>query len=194
MMRPLRVVAVVMVVGLVAGLGVGCAGTKRVARIQADEDRIEWARNEPDFVVIRKSCRTLDVYRYGERVRSYPAVFGQAGARGRKLYEGDMRTPTGLYAIIGERPHERWEHFFLLDYPNAADARRYQVAMAYGEIPARGRGAAGIGGAVGIHGTDKPWLNREGVDWTWGCISLDNGHVRELASLVGVGTPVLIVE
>ena len=55
---------------------------------------------EPDFIVIRKSCRTLDVYRYGERIRSYPAVFGQGGKE-RKLYEGDYRTPTGLYEIIG---------------------------------------------------------------------------------------------
>ena len=41
-------------------------------------------------------------------------------------------------------------------------------------------------------GTDKPWLNRQGVDWTWGCISIDNDNVRDLASLVYIGTPVLI--
>lgn len=190
-----RVAAVGIMVGLAMALAGGCAGKKKRAvpqRIVADEDRLEWARNEPTFVVIRKSCRTLDVYRYGDRIRSYPAVFGQAGTRGRKLYEGDLRTPTGLYAIIGDRWHERWDHFFLLDYPNAADARRYEVAMAYDEIPVRGGSRVGIGGAVGIHGTDKPWLNRQGVDWTWGCISIDNDHVRDLASLVYVGTPVLI--
>ena len=46
-------------------------------------------------------------------------------------------------------------------------------------------------GALGIRGTDKPWPNRQNVDWTWGCISIDNDSVRELASLVYVGTPVL---
>ena len=189
-------VARVGVVGMmmVTALTVGCAAKKRAVvpvQVVADEDRLDWAVNEPDFIVIRKSCRTLDVYRYGQRIRSYPAVFGEGGKE-RKLYEGDHRTPTGLYEIIGQHYHDRWEHFFLLDYPNAEDARRYQVAMASGEIPARGGAHAGIGGAVGIHGTDKPWLNRSGVDWTWGCISVDNDAIRELEMLVHVGTPVLI--
>jgi murein L,D-transpeptidase YafK len=192
-MRVARVGVVGMMVAVTA-LHIGCAAKKRAvvpARIVADEDRLDWAANEPDFIVIRKSCRTLDVYRYGERIRSYPAVFGQGGKE-RKLYEGDYRTPTGLYEIIGQHYHDRWEYFFLLDYPNAEDARRYQVAMSSGDIPVRGGAHAGIGGAVGIHGTDKPWLNRTGVDWTWGCISVDNDAIRELESLVHVGTPVLI--
>ncbi len=195
MVRGIRVAATwLAVVGLVGVLGAGCAGTKR-QRILADEDRLDWARNEPSFVVIRKSCKTLDVYRYGERVRSYPAVFGQAGAKGgRKLFEGDMRTPTGLYAIIADRWHDRWEHFFLLDYPNAADAQRYRVAMSQGQIPVRGAQPVGIGSAIGIHGSDKPWLNRQGIDWTWGCISIDSAAARELKSYAGAGTPVLILE
>ena len=56
----------------------------------------------------------------------------------------------------------------------------------------RGDRYAGVGGAVGIHGTDKPGLNNRGIDWTWGCISLENDAIEELASLVPVGTPVLI--
>jgi murein L,D-transpeptidase YafK len=195
MWRAVRVAATwLAVVGLIGVLGAGCASNKR-QRILADEDRLDWARNEPSFVVIRKSCKTLDVYRYGQRVSSYPAVFGQAGAKGgRKMFEGDMRTPTGLYSIIGDRWHDRWEHFFLLDYPNAADAQRYRVALAQGQIPVRGAQPIGIGSAIGIHGSDKPWLNRQGVDWTWGCISIDSAAARELTSYAGAGTPVLILE
>ena len=109
-----------------------------------------------------------------------------------KLYAGDHRTPNGLYMIIGERPHERWGWFFLLDYPNARDAEHYRTALAEGMVPGNGNGHAGVGGAVGIHGTDKPWLNRQRVDWTWGCISLDNDAIEEFSRLVWVGTPVLI--
>ena len=47
-------------------------------------------------------------------------------------------------------------------------------------------------GAVGIHGSDKPGLNARGVDWTWGCISLQNADIDDLARLVPVGTLVLI--
>ena len=35
-------------------------------------------------------------------------------------------------------------------------------------------------------------LNRRGVDWTWGCVSLANADVERLARLVPVGTLVLI--
>ena len=157
----------------------------------ADEDRIEWGAEEPWFVVVRTSCRTLDVYRHGERIRSFPAVFGLGGTK-LKLHEGDYRTPTGLYAIVAMRRHPRWQRFMLLDYPNLHDVQRYEVAMQSGDIPMLGERLAGVGGAVGIHGTDKPDLNRKGVDWTFGCISLANDDVEDLATLVPVGTPVLI--
>jgi murein L,D-transpeptidase YafK len=156
-----------------------------------DDDHAAWAEQEPYAVMVRKSCRTLDVYRYGQRVRSFPAVFGLNG-NGTKLFEGDLRTPIGLYMIIDKRQHARWRNFLLLDYPNANDVHRYWLAMESGAIPRRGDRYAGMGGAVGIHGTDKPSLNKRNVDWTWGCISLHNTDVAELAALVPVGTLVLI--
>jgi murein L,D-transpeptidase YafK len=156
-----------------------------------DDDHLAWAESEPYMVVVRKACRTLDVYHFGDRVRSFPAVFGLNG-RGSKLYEGDLRTPTGLYMIVDKRSHPRWHRFLLLDYPNVQDVHRYWLAMESGGIPRRGDGYAGTGGAVGIHGTDKPNLNRHNVDWTWGCISLENADVEDLATLVPVGTLVLI--
>lgn len=156
-----------------------------------DDEHAAWAESEPYAVMVRKSCRTLDVYRYGQRIRSFPAVFGLNG-NGTKLFEGDLRTPLGLYMIIDKRQHARWRNFLLLDYPNANDVHRYWLAMESGDIPRRGDGYAGMGGAVGIHGTDKPSLNKRNVDWTWGCISLHNTDVAELAALIPVGTLVLI--
>ena len=51
--------------------------------------------------------------------------------------------------------------------------------MDEGDIPRAGDHYAGIGGAVGIHGTDKPSLNARNVDWTTGCILLENADVAE---------------
>jgi murein L,D-transpeptidase YafK len=180
------------VVGLTLALA-GCVAPppKPVAAPVADEERLEWAAAEPFFIVVRTTCRTLDVYRYGDRIRSFPAIFGMGGTNG-KLHEGDRRTPTGLYAIVGMRRHPRWQRFLLIDYPNLHDAERYEVAMQSGRIPMLGSSRAGLGGAIGIHGTDKPELNRKLVDWTWGCISLGNADVEDLATLVPDGTPVLI--
>src|SRR6058998_746341 len=63
-----------------------------------NDDHLAWAEGEPYAVVVRKSCRTLDIYHYGTRIRSFPAVFGLNRA-GSKQFEGDLRTPTGLYMI-----------------------------------------------------------------------------------------------
>ena len=41
-----------------------------------DDEHAAWAESEPYAVMVRKSCRTLDVYHYGQRIRSFPAVFG----------------------------------------------------------------------------------------------------------------------
>lgn len=156
------------------------------APVTADEETLPWAAREPIFVMVRQSCRTLDVYRFGKRIRSYPAVFGQGGTP--KLYEGDRRTPIGLYSIIVKYPHPRWGHFFLIDYPNGSDRHRYEQAKEAGDLADE----AGIGGRVGIHGTDKPDKNRRGVDWTWGCVSVDNDAIEELNRLLPLGTPVAI--
>jgi lipoprotein-anchoring transpeptidase ErfK/SrfK len=64
--------------------------------------------------------------------------------------------------------------------------------MEAGDIPTRGDDYAGVGGAIGIHGTDRPTLNAKNVDWTLGCISLQNRDMDELASLVPEGTLVWI--
>ena len=156
------------------------------AAATADEDLLPGAEREPIMVVVRQSCRTLDVYRYGKRIRSFPAVFGQGGTP--KRYEGDRRTPVGLYSIVGKYPHPRWRYFFLLDYPNGSDVFHYEQALVAGELP----DGAGIGGRIGIHGTDKPDMNRRGVDWTWGCISVDNDAIDDLERMLPVGTPVAI--
>jgi murein L,D-transpeptidase YafK len=184
--------------GLIALLAVslsGCPARKPqpAPELIADEDRLEWAADEPYFIVVRTSCRTLDVYSYGNRIRSYPAVFGIGGLSD-KLHQGDMRTPTGLYAIVSRRRHPRWQRFLLLDYPNIHDVTRYEMAMQAGQIPMLGKQVADVGGAVGIHGTDKPYYNAKQFDWTHGCISIGNAEVEELTRLVPNGTPVLIGE
>lgn len=151
-----------------------------------DRATLEWARTEPSLVVVRRSCRTLTVYRYGEWVRTYGRV-SLGREPGVKVYEGDRRTPDGLYRIVGKRPHSRWSRFMLLDYPNLKDREIHRLELALGNISAKSPG-----GEVGIHGTDKERMNRHGVDWTFGCVSLMNEDVNDLYELVREGTLVLI--
>jgi len=152
-----------------------------------DRAPLEWARSEPYVVVVRRSCRTLSVYQYGQWLRTYGQVsFGRVP--GVKVHEGDRRTPNGLYRIVGRRQHPRWSRFILIDYPNLSDRDDHRKALDEG-IAERGPG-----GEIGIHGTDKANFNELGIDWTFGCVALMNDDVDELYETVPNGTLVLIEE
>lgn len=142
-------------------------------------------------IVVRKNERTLTLYHRSVPEKVYPIVLG-IDPYGPKVYQGDLRTPEGLYRIQKKRPHQRWSRFLLLSYPNDVDRQRYAMAINEGRVPIVDGHAPGLGGAVGIHGTDREDSNARGVDWTWGCISMLNRHVAEIYDRVPVGTPVLI--
>lgn len=152
-----------------------------------------WTNGSEYAVVVRKEERTLTVYHRTEQVKVYPIVLGIA-SYGPKVYQGDLRTPEGVYRISSKRPHARWSRFMLLSYPNADDRSRYAMALSEGRVPIIDGRAPGIGGAVGIHGTDREDSNVRGDDWTFGCVSLLNQHVAELYDMIPIGTPVLILK
>jgi lipoprotein-anchoring transpeptidase ErfK/SrfK len=81
----------------------------------------------------------------------------------------------------------------LLDYPTEEDVRRYREGQSVGLIPKQ-KGGPGVGGAIGIHGSDREAFNRVGINWTLGCISLLNTDVKELDKLLAIGTLVYIHE
>lgn len=153
---------------------------------------LPWAADEPELIIVDKMSRTLFLYQRGVAVRRYPVVLGRAA--GRKVFEGDRRTPSGLYQISWKRPHPKYDRFMLLSYPNDRDRANYLRAVERGQVPRAdtpGR-VRGTGGSVGIHGSDKEDLNRVGINWTYGCVSLANRDVEELYRLVRPGVVVLI--
>ncbi len=151
---------------------------------------LPWAADEPELVIVDKATRTLVLYVRGVAIRRYPVVLGRAP--GRKVFEGDRRTPSGVYRISWKRSHPRYDKFMLLSYPNERDRVNYARAVEQGEVPGKPGGRRGLGGSVGIHGSDKEDLNRVGINWTYGCVSLSNHDVDELYSLVDSGAIVLI--
>lgn len=156
------------------------------------EIQLPWGQEEAVIVVVNKACQTLNVYNYGKLVRTFPVVLGRQP--GRKLYQGDRRTPNGLYKIIDNDPHPRWRRFMLLDYPSEEDYRRYQQVLPTGTIPGRKNGGPGLGGAVGIHGSDREAFNRAKINWTLGCVSLLNSDLEEFEQMVSPGTLIYIHE
>ncbi|MGO9607505.1 MAG: L,D-transpeptidase family protein [Candidatus Binataceae bacterium] len=140
-----------------------------------------------------KSRHELIVYYKGRLYRTYSAVFGRSMEAGTKLWEGDRRTPEGVYTIIGKHPSRRWKWFLGLNYPNEIDRQRYEALHSEDEIPVEDDGhEAGEGGHIGIHGTDLPVLNSGKINWTTGCISVENQDIEELSRILPVGTVIII--
>ncbi len=155
-------------------------------RAIAFDDPLNWS------VTIFKKRHQLIVYYKSRLFKSYHAVFGRSFEPGTKLWEGDRRTPEGVYAIINKHPSARWDWFLTLNYPNDLDRHRYEQMRDDGEVPHEDGHPVGVGGKIGIHGTDEPELNRGDINWTTGCISVDDEDIEELTRLLPKGTLVII--
>lgn len=153
------------------------------------ETRDNSARNPLNWSIhVYKSRHRMELYYKGRLYKTFNAVFGRSRWAGGKEWEGDMRTPEGDYLIVAKRRSGRFGWFLALNYPNAIDHSRFVHMRALGEIP---RGV-GEGGEIGIHGTETPLLNVSDINWTTGCISVDNSDIVELERLLPVGALVVI--
>jgi murein L,D-transpeptidase YafK len=124
-------------------------------------------------ILVDKSERTLKLIHEGRAFRSYPVALGD-NPRGHKLFEGDERTPEGLYLIDGRNENSAYHLALSISYPNRRDVAR---ATERGLDP---------GGQIMIHGT--PQGSRSRRDWTDGCIAVSNAAMEEIWRLVDVGT------
>jgi len=143
-------------------------------------------------VVVRKSAYLVDVFYKGRHFGSFPAVFGRNPDHSAKMWEGDLRTPEGFYSIVEKYYNPRWHWFLRLSYPNYYDRTRYETMLDRGLVPVINGRTRHLGGAIGIHGTDRPRFNRTRLNWTLGCISVDNDAIDELDRILPVGTMVII--
>ena len=147
---------------------------------------IDWSRiHQSTAIVVSKADRELTLYKSGRKMLSYPVRLGFNGML-EKRFQGDGATPEGRYRVTDKRGQGQTQFYRALDldYPNAEDRRRFDLAKKSGKIgPAKG-----IGGLIEIHGADNELLAQ-----TLGCIMLDNPNMAVLYEGVSVGTPVTIV-
>lgn len=133
-----------------------------------------------DYLLIDKSERLLIAYRNGKPIRSYRGLqFGDA-PMGHKRFEGDERTPEGLYTIDTRNPRSSFHLSLRISYPNGQDRA---FASQYGRSP---------GGDIFIHGQPTGRPGRMRGDWTDGCVALSNAEIEELWQIVPDGTPIEI--
>lgn len=133
-----------------------------------------------DYLLIDKSERLLVAYYRGNPIRAYRGLqFGEAPL-GHKQFQGDERTPEGLYFIDRRNPRSSFHLSLGISYPNRNDMA---FAAQYGRS---------AGGDIFIHGQPTGRPGRMLGDWTDGCIALTNEEIEELWQIVPDGTPIEI--
>jgi len=142
-----------------------------------------------DLLRVFKKRHRMEAWSGKRLLKVYKIVIGRGG-EGHKRFEGDGKTPEGRYSV-DRRHHSRKFHRFLhLSYPNAQDRAAFRRARRAGKLPAKAR----IGGAIGIHGAKRGWrwLPQKWIDWTGGCVAVDDDESEELYRAVKPGAVVQI--
>ncbi|MBL8659258.1 MAG: L,D-transpeptidase family protein [Rhodospirillales bacterium] len=145
------------------------------------------ATEKADSVLVVKSERRLYLLRDGAVIATYRVSLGQ-NPLGHKFFQGDGRTPEGVYRLDGKNDHSRFYRSIKISYPNPADRQR---ARKYGGPP---------GGDIMLHGqpsTDNvsalKRIAQSPTSWTDGCIAVENWAMDEIWAAVDNGTPIEIV-
>jgi murein L,D-transpeptidase YafK len=136
-----------------------------------------------DRILIEKGARRLFLLNRGQVIAEYPVKLGLS-PKGHKQFEGDFRTPEGVYHLSRRNPRSEFFLSVEVSYPNEADRAR---ASAEGLSP---------GGLIMIHGQPnvarKPPEYYASRDWTDGCIAVSNAAMVDIWQRTRIGIPIEI--
>ena len=132
-------------------------------------------------VSINKGERRMHLLSGSTVVRSYDISLGNQPV-GHKQFEGDGKTPEGIYYVDRFNPRSRYHLSVGVSYPNPADRA---FAESHGRHP---------GGDIFIHGRgpDGNNLFPRQRDWTAGCIAVADEEIEEIYAMLSPGTPIVI--
>ncbi|MFH5776556.1 murein L,D-transpeptidase family protein [Paracoccus sp. NGMCC 1.201697] len=132
-------------------------------------------------VVVQKSNRRMYLLSGRSVLKSYDFGLGTQPI-GHKQFEGDGKTPEGLYFIDRFNPRSRYHLSAGISYPNAYDrafAAQHGLS-AGGDIMFHGRGPEGR------------QLVKQRKDWTAGCITVTDDEIEDIYAMLSLGLPVMI--
>lgn len=135
--------------------------------------------NGPDVtrIEVHKTDRKMYLLHDDKIMKEYDIALGFAPV-GHKEFEGDGKTPEGVYRISLKNPESNYHLSLKINYPNTDD-RAY--ASSKGKSP---------GGDIFIHGGPRNKVYQR--DWTAGCIALTDKEMEVVYSMIEPGTPVFI--
>jgi len=164
------------------------------------------AAQQEVVVLVEKSANKMTVFYQGNPLKSFVCVSG-VNPQGDKQKQGDNRTPEGQFFItekerLNDHPYlgRKW---LGLSYPTPVHAQKglennlisldqYNdviQATAQKTLPPQN---TALGGWIGIHGGRED-LTKQGLNWTEGCLALQDADLEVLYNMVQYGTPIVIV-
>lgn len=136
-----------------------------------------------DKIIVYKSKRQLLVYSDEKLLKTYTISLGKQ-PNGAKEFEGDKKTPEGLYSINDKNKYSGYHKNLGISYPNKLDIEN---AKKLGKP---------TGGDIKIHGlrNQTGFISKfhRWFDWTLGCIAVTDEEIDELYNAVKIGTPIEI--
>jgi L,D-peptidoglycan transpeptidase YkuD (ErfK/YbiS/YcfS/YnhG family) len=154
--------------------------------VKLDKEMKELSKTQNTIcLVVDKFSRKCIVYKAGKKHKEIEVELG-VNWLGDKIQSGDRATPEGKYKVVGKKSGRKtaYHKSLEIDYPNPDDSKRFEQEKAKGNIPKRAK----IGDSIAIHGGGG-----RGIDWTEGCVALENTDMDILFSLCPIGTQVAIV-
>jgi murein L,D-transpeptidase YafK len=136
-------------------------------------------------IEVHKAERKMYLLHEGKVLKTYKIHLG-GNPIGHKQFEGDKKTPEGVYFINKKNPNSTYHLSLQISYPNDDD-RAY--AASQGKEP---------GGDIFIHGgppkkvSGRPRTPRS-PDWTAGCIAVSDREIEDIYSMIQPNTPIRIL-
>lgn len=132
-------------------------------------------------IVVNKGERRMHLVSGRTVVKSYDVGLGWAPA-GHKQFEGDGKTPEGIYFVDRFNPRSAYHLSVGVSYPRPQDMA---FAQQYGRQ---------AGGEIFIHGWGPLGnsLAPKKRDWTAGCIAVKDEEIEEIFAMVQKNTPIVI--
>ena len=125
----------------------------------------------------------MQAYANGQLLKTCKVSLG-AEPNGDKEFEGDKKTPEGIYYINDKNPNSDYHKNLGVSYPNNVNQRQ---AKNLGKL---------AGGDIKIHGlkNNSGFIGKfhRWYDWTLDCTAVTNQEIDELYNAVSVGTPIEI--
>jgi len=144
-----------------------------------------------DRIVVQKKYKKLYLMSKNQILKSYDIAMGPNAEKGPKTFQGDNKTPEGIYNVEFKNPKSNYYMALKVSYPNAKDIA-YAQSMnksAGNFIMIHGFPVKPIDGLIPQIVKDE---QHPKVNWTQGCMAVTDREIEEIYSLVQEKTTIEI--